>query len=87
MKLKPLGDRVIVRREQSEDKTSGGIILPDSKGISRSRVFPGLWIDGRALLARESSRVLKVLKQGLASREYAAFVRRLQAAHRKHTTK
>ena len=69
------------------DFKSGGDILPDSKGISRSRVFPGLWIDGRALLARESSRVLKVLKQGLASREYAAFVRRLQAAHRKHTTK
>jgi len=30
MKLTPLGDRIIVRREQSEDKTAGGIILPDS---------------------------------------------------------
>ena len=82
---------IVVCVEEQElhwfDFKSGGIILPDSKGISRSRVFPGLWIDGRALLARESSRVLKALKQGLASREHAAFVRRLQTAHRKHTAK
>jgi chaperonin GroES len=30
MKLKPLGDRLIVRRHEAEDKTSGGIILPDN---------------------------------------------------------
>jgi chaperonin GroES len=30
MKLKPIGDRIIVRREESEGKTAGGIILPDS---------------------------------------------------------
>src|SRR5262245_9188536 len=30
MNLKPLGDRLIVRREDSEEKTSGGIVLPDS---------------------------------------------------------
>jgi len=30
MKLKPLGDRVIVQPEQAESKTSTGIILPDS---------------------------------------------------------
>jgi chaperonin GroES len=29
MKLKPIGDRVLVRREESEEKTSGGIVLPD----------------------------------------------------------
>ena len=28
--LMPLGDRVVVEREQSEQKTSGGILLPDS---------------------------------------------------------
>ncbi len=28
--LIPLGDRVVVEREQSEQKTSGGILLPDS---------------------------------------------------------
>jgi chaperonin GroES len=30
MKLKPLGDRIVVRRSQSEEKTAGGLLLPDS---------------------------------------------------------
>jgi chaperonin GroES len=30
MKLRPLGDRILVIRVDSEDKTSGGIIIPDS---------------------------------------------------------
>ncbi|MDA1052557.1 MAG: co-chaperone GroES [Planctomycetota bacterium] len=29
-KLQPLGDRVVLRREESEAKTTGGILLPDS---------------------------------------------------------
>jgi chaperonin GroES len=28
--LMPLGDRVVVQREEGEQKTSGGILLPDS---------------------------------------------------------
>lgn len=30
MKIKPLRDRVIVRRLEEEDKTKGGIIIPDT---------------------------------------------------------
>ena len=30
MKIRPLQDRVIVRRIESEQKTSGGIIIPDT---------------------------------------------------------
>ena len=30
MKLKPLGDRVIVKRLEAEAKTKGGIVIPDS---------------------------------------------------------
>ena len=30
MKLKPLGDRLIVRRFEAEEKTAGGIVLPDA---------------------------------------------------------
>jgi chaperonin GroES len=30
MDLTPIGDRIIVRREASDEKTSGGIILPDT---------------------------------------------------------
>jgi chaperonin GroES len=30
MNLKPLGDRVVVEREEAKDKTAGGIVLPDT---------------------------------------------------------
>jgi chaperonin GroES len=30
MKIKPLGDRVVATRLDQEDKTAGGIIIPDS---------------------------------------------------------
>jgi chaperonin GroES len=30
MKVKPLGDRIVVRREEAEDKSAGGILLPDT---------------------------------------------------------
>ena len=29
-KLQPLGDRVVVERDESEDVTAGGIVLPDT---------------------------------------------------------
>lgn len=30
MKVRPLGDRIVVRRQDAEEKTAGGILLPDS---------------------------------------------------------
>jgi chaperonin GroES len=30
MKVRPLSDRIVVRRAAAEEKTSGGILLPDS---------------------------------------------------------
>ncbi len=30
MKIRPLQDRIVVRRMESEDKTKGGIIIPDT---------------------------------------------------------
>ena len=30
MKIKPLSDRILVRRLEAEDKTKGGIIIPDT---------------------------------------------------------
>src|SRR5688572_2053266 len=30
MKVTPLGDRIVVRRHEAEEKTAGGIVLPDS---------------------------------------------------------
>ncbi|MEQ8790864.1 MAG: co-chaperone GroES [Pirellulaceae bacterium] len=37
IKLQPLGDRVVVQREESEAKTAGGIVLPDSAKDRPSR--------------------------------------------------
>jgi hypothetical protein len=52
-------------------------------GIYRSKVFPGLWLDGAALFAEDRRRLIAVLEQGLASPEHAAFVARLGRARRK----
>jgi chaperonin GroES len=30
MKVQPLGDRIVVRRQESSEKTAGGILLPDT---------------------------------------------------------
>jgi Uma2 family endonuclease len=50
----------------------------DEAGIVRSQVFPGLWLCVPALLAGDLAQVLATLQQGLASKEYAAFVAELQ---------
>jgi Uma2 family endonuclease len=55
-------------------------VSPDADGIHRSRVFPGLWLDPAALLARDTRRLRAVLDQGLATPEHAVFVARLAAA-------
>jgi Uma2 family endonuclease len=53
-------------------------LKPGANGIHKSRQFPGLWLDGEALLAGRTARVLAVLKEGLASVEHAKFVASLQ---------
>jgi len=30
VKIQPLGDRVVIRRDDSEERTAGGIVLPDA---------------------------------------------------------
>ncbi len=30
MKIRPLGDRIVIRRSEAQEKTTGGILLPDS---------------------------------------------------------
>ena len=36
-KIRPLHDRVIVKREEEERKTAGGIVIPDSAGEKPSK--------------------------------------------------
>ncbi len=59
-------------------------LAPDADGCYKSDVFPGLWLDSKALLRNDLARVLAVLQQGLASPEHAAFV--AQLASRKSST-
>jgi chaperonin GroES len=66
MKLRPLGDRIIVRRTEAAEKSRGGVYLPDNAKEKPQRgtvlaVGPGrLLKDGtrRPLQVREGDRVL-----------------------------
>ena len=50
----------------------------EADGTLRSRVFPGLWLDVRALLAGDGPRVMAKLQEGLQSAEHAAFIAQMQ---------
>jgi hypothetical protein len=50
---------------------------PDSKSIWKLNVFPGLWLDGAALLVGDSTKLLATLRRGLRSPGHAAFVKKL----------
>jgi Uma2 family endonuclease len=54
-------------------------LKPRSDGVIRSRVFPGLWLDVRALLTGDEARVSRTLERGIKSAEHARFVKRLAA--------
>lgn len=66
MKIRPLHDRVVVRRVEEETKTAGGIVLPDSAAEKPSQgevlaVGPGKVLDSgdvRALDVKVGDKVL-----------------------------
>ena len=66
MKLRPLGDRLIVKRHPEESKTSSGILLPDSAKKKPQKgtvvaVGPGRLLDDgsrRGLQVKEGDTVL-----------------------------
>src|SRR5207248_3367768 len=45
-------------------------IAPDSDGLLKSVEFPGLWLEGAALLGRDLKAVLAALRRGLDSAEH-----------------
>lgn len=53
---------------------------PDS--VFRSPLFPGLWVHGPALLARNTAQLVTTLEQGLATPEHDAFVSKLASQRR-----
>ncbi|WP_041392487.1 Uma2 family endonuclease [Pleurocapsa sp. PCC 7327] len=50
---------------------------PDTDGIIKSCVFPGLWLNVTALLSGEMTTVLALLQRGLNSQEHIEFVQYL----------
>ena len=57
VKLQPLGDRVVVQREESLSKTAGGIVLPDSAKEKPQRGVIIAVGDGRILDSGERSKL------------------------------
>jgi hypothetical protein len=58
------------------------LLSADADGLWRSRAFPGLWLDGKALLARDLQQVLARLQDGLQSPEHQQFVANLAGRRR-----
>jgi hypothetical protein len=59
-------------------------LLPDADGVTRSIVFPGLWLDAAALLTGDLARVHAVLCEGLAHPTHAAFAAKLATTQTSH---
>jgi len=57
----------------------------DRKGILKSLVFPGLWIDVVALVSRNPDRLVTTLKRGIKTKEHARFVKELAAKRQQLT--
>lgn len=65
-------DWFILRGDQYER------LAADDAGVFRSEVFPGLWLDKKAMLSGDLVRVHDILQQGLHSTEHQAFAQELQ---------
>ena len=62
MNLKPLGDRVVVEREEAKDTTAGGIVLPDT---AKDKPQKGTVISvGDGHVTKEGKRLALTLKAG-----------------------
>ncbi len=58
-------------------------VTPTADMVWKSKVFPGLWLDGKAMLANDAAKVLATLQKGLRSPEHAAFVKKLAKKKKK----
>ena len=60
--LQPLGDRLVVQRDESEETTAGGIVLPDTAKDKPARGIVLSVGDGRML--KDGSRAEMQVKEG-----------------------
>jgi chaperonin GroES len=62
MKVKPIGDKVLIKRLDPEEKTAGGIVLPDS---AKEKPREGKVIElGEGKLLKNGERAKSQLKKG-----------------------
>jgi chaperonin GroES len=59
MKIRPLHDRLIVKRLEEEEKTKGGIIIPDTAKYGGTEVK----IDGEEHLMMREEDVLAIIEK------------------------
>ena len=62
MRFQPLGDRVLVKREAAEEKTAGGIVLPDAAKDKSMRAK--VLAVGNGKLRDNGTRVAPAVKRG-----------------------
>ncbi|HEV8061382.1 MAG TPA: Uma2 family endonuclease [Gemmataceae bacterium] len=76
-----VGEYLVLSIEEGEvawfDFKARRAIIPNPDGISKSRIFPGLWLLLPALIARGRKDLMATLRSGLQSPEHAAFVKRM----------
>jgi len=62
MKIKPLGDRILVKRVEGEEKSKGGIIIPDA---AKEKPQEGLVIAvGKGKTAEDGKLIAMEVKEG-----------------------
>lgn len=54
------------------------LLAPDEKGVLKSDVFPGLWLNSPAFWDGDLAALLATLQEGLQTAEHAAFVGQLE---------
>lgn len=62
MKIVPVGDKVVIKRLESDEKTAGGILLPDS---ARDKPAQGRVLSvGQGRMLKDGSRVTPQVNEG-----------------------
>lgn len=57
LKIRPLGDKILVKRMEAEEKTAGGIVLPDTAKEKPKRGIVQAVGDGKLLDSGERSQL------------------------------
>jgi len=61
MNIKPMGERVLIKQKESEERTKGGIYIPDSAKEEKKEgtvIAAGTYKDGKDLPLKKGDKVL-----------------------------